>query len=92
MKKISVLLAGLGLIAFAANANAVNLLSNPDLDTVAVGDQVLATPIGGWHVNSSRALTGAYTDGASSETLRTCCSQPAAAGQWLRFVLQSVRW
>ena len=44
-----------------------NLLSNPDLDVTAVGDQVLATPVGGWHVNASRLLTGVFADGASSE-------------------------
>ena len=79
MKKISVLLAGLGLIAFAANANAVNLLLNPDLDNVAVGDQALATPIS-WHVTSSRSLTGPFTDGASPlKVLPTYFSQPAVA-------------
>jgi len=67
MKKISMLLAGLGLIAFAANANAVNLLSNPDLDTVSTGDQANATPNNGWHVTSSKSASGPFTDGASSE-------------------------
>lgn len=67
MKKISVLLAGLGLIAFAANANAVNLLLNPDLDNVAVSTQANATPVS-WSVTSSRSLTGTFNDGASSES------------------------
>ncbi len=44
-----------------------NLLSNPDLDVIAQGDQALATPVGGWHVNASRVLTGPYDDAASSE-------------------------
>ena len=34
---------------------------------IGVGDQVLATPINGWHVDSARVLTGAFTDRASSE-------------------------
>jgi hypothetical protein len=68
MKRLLILSAALGLTAFVANvANAANLLSNPDIDVVGAGDQVLATPINGWHVNSNRALTGAFTDGASSE-------------------------
>jgi len=56
------------MVSSVSAVKAVNLLSNPDLDTVAAGDQVLATPVGGWHVTSSRSATGAYTDGASSET------------------------
>jgi hypothetical protein len=66
MKKIPMLLAGLGLIAFAANASAVNLLSNPDIDTVAVSTQIGATPVG-WQVTSFKSASGAFTDGASSE-------------------------
>lgn len=64
---------GVGSQAFVVDAFSLtaasggNLLSNPDLDTIGVGDQALATPIGGWHVNSSRLLTGVFNDGASSE-------------------------
>lgn len=53
--------------AFSLTAGAgPNLLTNPDLDAISVGDQVLATPTG-WHINASRVLTGAFNDGASSE-------------------------
>ncbi|HEX3599121.1 MAG TPA: PEP-CTERM sorting domain-containing protein [Lacipirellulaceae bacterium] len=69
MKKFLTVFTILSLAVYSVGAaKAANLLGNPDLDTIGVGDQTLATPIGGWHVNSSRALTGAYTDGASSET------------------------
>ncbi|MFO0791589.1 MAG: PEP-CTERM sorting domain-containing protein [Pirellulales bacterium] len=68
--------------AFSLTAGGPNLLSNPDLDTVAVGDQVGATPVGGWHVTSSRVLSGAFTDGASSEPW---CNVQQANGQGLFF-------
>jgi hypothetical protein len=68
MKKFLTVFTILSLAVYSAGAaKAANLLANPDLDNVAVGDQVLATPIS-WHVTSSRSLTGAFTDGASSES------------------------
>jgi len=68
MKRLLILFAVLGLTVCSASvANAVNLLSNPDIDTIGVGDQVLATPINGWHVTSFKSASGAFTDGASSE-------------------------
>lgn len=55
----------LGLLASATcPANAA--LSNGNLDNVAVGPQVLPTPVG-WGVNAFRSATGAFNDGASSE-------------------------
>ena len=53
--------------AFSLTSGGPNLLLNPDLDTIGVGDQAGPTPIGGWHVNSFRVLTGVFNDGASSE-------------------------
>jgi hypothetical protein len=70
-----------GLLA-AQTASAQNLLSNPDLDTIAAGDQVLPTPVAGWHVASSKAVEGAFNDGASSETF---CNVAQAGGTGLFF-------
>jgi hypothetical protein len=60
-----------------------NLLSNPDLDVIGVGDQVLATPINGWHVDSTRVLTGPFTDGASSESFANVL-QPGGFGLFFK--------
>lgn len=65
-----------------AAAGGGNLLSNPDLDVIGVGDQALATPVGGWHVSSSRLLTGVFNDGASSEPW---CNVLQAGGYGLFF-------
>jgi hypothetical protein len=42
-------------------------LSNGNLDTIAIGPQTLATPVG-WSVISERPVTGPFADGCSSET------------------------
>ena len=84
MKKFLTVFTILSLAVYSAGAaNAANLLSNPDLDIVGVGDQTLATPINGWHVNSNRALTGAFTDGASSETFANLL-QPGGFGLFFK--------
>jgi hypothetical protein len=67
MKRLLALTMVLGLTAFGTGVAKANLLGNPDLDIVGAGDQVLATPIGGWHVVSSRSISGFFNDGASSE-------------------------
>lgn len=70
----------LGLVALGPNlAKAANLLGNPDLDDIAVGDQTLATPTI-WHVTSTRSATGAYTDGASSEAFANKFQPGGACG------------
>ena len=69
MNKLFAVVVGLISIGLGArSASAVNLLGNPDLDVTGTGDQVLATPIGGWHVTSTKSASGPFTDGASSET------------------------
>jgi hypothetical protein len=57
----------LGLVACGTSAShAQNILSNGTLDATSVSSQVLATPTG-WTVNASRAISGPFNDGASSE-------------------------
>ena len=51
------------LTSSVANAD---LLSNGNLDTTSVGPQTLATPTG-WSVTAFRRVSGAFTDGCSSE-------------------------
>src|SRR6478736_5986710 len=72
MKRTLVLFAALGLLTLSAPvASAVNLigpgLNNGDLDLISQADQVLATPSAPWHVTSSKAISGSFGDGASSE-------------------------
>jgi hypothetical protein len=59
------------------------LLGNPDLDVTAVGDQTLATPVGGWHVTATKSATGAYSDGASSEGFANVL-QPGGTGLFFK--------
>jgi len=67
MKRLLCLIFALGLVAYGAGvANAVNLLANPDLDTVAVSTQALATPVS-WTATSSKSISGPFNDGMSSE-------------------------
>lgn len=56
----------LALGALVAPVQAQNLLTNGNLDATSVSSQVLATPTG-WDIVASRAITGAFNDGASSE-------------------------
>jgi hypothetical protein len=67
MKRLLVLTMVLGFVALAGRAaHAVNLLANPDLDTVAVSTQVNATPVS-WTALSSKSVSGAFNDGLDSE-------------------------
>jgi len=68
MKRQLKFLATLSLLVSATSfANAATIsLSNGNLDTIAIGPQTLATPVG-WGVNAFLP-TGPFSDGASSET------------------------
>jgi len=69
-----VLIAALGLTACGVGIANANLLSNPNLDTISVGPQSLATPTG-WSVNASKSTSGTNSDGCSSETFcNVCCA------------------
>jgi hypothetical protein len=50
----------------ASRGQAQNLLTNGNLDAISISSQVLATPTG-WTVDSNRAISGVFNDGASSE-------------------------
>jgi len=80
--KLAIGVSVVGLLAAQA-ASAQNLLSNPDLDVVGAGDQVLPTPVGGWHVASSKSVTGAFNDGASSEQFANV-AQPGGFGLFFK--------
>jgi hypothetical protein len=67
MKRQLTLYAITGLLACGSSLAKADLLSNGNLDSVAVGPQTLATPVG-WGVNSFRPVTGPFPDGCSSET------------------------
>jgi len=66
MRKRYRICAALAAGALCGLAQAQNLLSNPDLDNAAVSTQVLPTPVS-WNCSSSRSISGAFTDGMSSE-------------------------
>lgn len=65
MKKLMTLfVVGLTMMLGAGNAQA--LLTNGLLDNISVSSQALATPTD-WVVDASRAISGVFNDGASSE-------------------------
>ena len=55
------------LLAWATAASAANVLANPNLDTVAIQNQLGATPVG-WTVDAVKTISGVSSDGGSSET------------------------
>jgi hypothetical protein len=67
MKKQLTSLAITVLLAGGASLARADLLSNGNLDSVAVGPQTLATPVG-WQVNATLQASGTFLDGCSSET------------------------
>src|SRR5437016_5674974 len=56
----------MGLVTCAGSVAKADILSNGNLDNVAVGPQTLATPVG-WSVISTRSVSGPFPDGCSSE-------------------------
>jgi hypothetical protein len=77
MKRLLTLIATLGVAAWGTDVANANLLSNPNLDTISVGPQQLATPTG-WAVSSSKTISGTNSDGCSAETFaNVCCGNPA---------------
>jgi len=66
MKRLQTAIAVLSVAACGAGIANANDLINPDLDNIAVGPQLLATPVG-WQILAYKSISGAYTDGASSE-------------------------
>lgn len=57
----------LSLLAFGASLGQANDLVNANLDSTTVGPQANATPTG-WSVVATKAVSGAFQDGCSSET------------------------
>jgi hypothetical protein len=70
-----------GLLAFGASLGQANDLVNPNLDSTSVGPQANATPTG-WSVVATKAVSGAFQDGCSSETF---CNVQAPDGYGLFF-------
>jgi len=64
-KRLLNLIATLGLVAWGTGYAHAQLV-NGGLNAISVGPQVLATPTG-WSVTATRSISGAFTDGASSE-------------------------
>jgi len=61
------LVAAVGLLACGTTVGQANDLVNANLDTTAVGPQANITPTG-WSVVATKANSGAFQDGCSSET------------------------
>jgi hypothetical protein len=66
IKRLLTLIVVLGLVAWRTGLANANELSNGLLDATSISSQVSATPTG-WIVNASRAISGPFNDGASSE-------------------------
>lgn len=64
--KIMVFATVVGLAVCGTALSQANELANPNLDTVAIGPQNGITPTG-WSVEASKAVSGQYFDGCSSE-------------------------
>jgi hypothetical protein len=76
IKRLLTMTAVAGLVAWASTASAVNVLSNPNLDNVAVQNQSGNTPVG-WTVDAEKSVSGVFGDGGSSETF--CNVSPPSA-------------
>jgi hypothetical protein len=67
MKRQLASLLTIGLVTFGAGIAKADILSNGNLDNIAVSGQTLATPVG-WIAAANNAVTGPFGDGLSSET------------------------
>ena len=67
MKRLLTLTMLLAVLAYGAGlAQAANLLTNPDMDHIAISSQLGATPLS-WTASSFKSATGVFNDGLSSE-------------------------
>lgn len=73
--------AAVGLFACGATVGQANDLVNPNLDATSVGSQSGITPTG-WSVTATKAVSGTFLDGCSSETW---CNVQGADGYGLFF-------
>lgn len=71
----------LAVFTLGAAAAQANLLFNGNLDDISISSQNLATPTG-WTVDASKSVSGAFFDGASSETF---CNVADTGGYGLFF-------
>ncbi len=68
VKRLVAVAACVGLLACGSGvANAANVLFNANLDDVGLNTQINPSP-NGWVIDAVKALSGAYFDGADSET------------------------
>jgi len=80
-KRLLTSIAIVGLAAYGAGVANANDLSNPDLDNIAVGPQVNASPVG-WQITAVKSISGSFSDGADSETF---CNVQQPGGYGLFF-------
>ena len=81
MKRLQTAIAVLGFAACGTGIANANILSNGDLDTIAVGPQVNASPVG-WQIIATKQVEGSFSDGADSETF---CNVQQPGGYGLFF-------
>src|SRR5579862_136240 len=72
---------GVGLLALAADVARANLLFNGNLDQISISSQINASPTG-WTIDASKTISGAFFDGADSETF---CNVADTGGYGLFF-------
>jgi hypothetical protein len=83
MKRQLALLLMMGLVTFGTGVANADILSNGNLDNIAVSGQVLATPVG-WIATANRTVTGPFTDGLSSEQFANFIVPPNGYGVFFK--------
>jgi hypothetical protein len=81
MKRLQTTIAVLSLAACGTGIANANDLINADLDVIAVGPQVNASPVS-WQIIANKSISGSFSDGADSETF---CNVQQAGGYGLFF-------
>lgn len=66
-KRLLTITAVVGTAALVAGVAQANLLFNANLDQIAISSQINASPVG-WTIDASKTISGAFFDGADSET------------------------
>ncbi len=81
IKRLQIMVAALSIAACGTGIASANDLINADLDVIAVGPQVNATPVS-WQIIATKSISGSFTDGADSETF---CNVQQPGGYGLFF-------
>jgi hypothetical protein len=81
IKRLLALNAVLGVVTWGTAGAHANLLFNGNLDEISISSQINASPTG-WTIDASKTISGAFFDGADSETF---CNVADTGGYGLFF-------